>query len=78
MICPKCGSKVVRVYSIKEGNVVYRKRKCDECGTYIFTKITEVECSPTEVTSRINKRANENYRKKCIKMWQEKKQDERH
>lgn len=39
MICPKCGSNIVRVYGVRsEGNTVRRNRKCVSCGFRFNTK----------------------------------------
>ena len=33
----ECGGKMRTIASVPEGEKVYRRRKCDQCGRYLYT-----------------------------------------
>lgn len=54
MIC-ECGGKFSVMDSYTEDQVVYRRRKCSQCGELMYT--TETEGQTNKVMAMLNKKA---------------------
>lgn len=53
MTCPMCGAKTYVTDSRAECDVVYRQRRCDECGHVFYT--VEVESESKEDINRLKR-----------------------
>ena len=51
MTCPVCGEKTAVVDTVKDIDMVYRRRKCKGCDYYFFT--TEEETDESEYFNRL-------------------------
>lgn len=68
MLCPNCGGHGKKYKHIKDGDSTYKQQKCVKCGELFHT----VECHISKGTFCVvqNKKARENYRKKCMRKYQ--------
>ena len=63
MTCPVCGGKSRCADTIKECDVIYRKRQCEECWYVFYTE---------EIDSR-NRNAEQDFKEMKYKYWRQRK-----
>lgn len=73
MNCPKCNGEGKRYAHIKDGNEAYKQWQCLECGNLFYSMVTvhETQCSKEEFLMRQREKDRKNYRKGCMRMYQE-------